>query len=81
VLAAGTRRCEVVIWHQPRYSSGGSHAHFDPWFDTAARGGVDVVLSGHDHTYERFAPMNSNGQRTRNGTRQFVVGTGGARLH
>jgi hypothetical protein len=39
---------------------------------------VDVVISGHDHIYERFSPMNANGDRdTRNGMREFVVGTGG----
>ena len=39
---------------------------------------VDVVLSGHDHTYERFAPQDANGNLDRDlGIRQFVVGTGG----
>jgi hypothetical protein len=44
--------------------------------------GVDVVVQGHDHQYERFAPMNANGQRdSASGIRAFVVGTGGARLY
>jgi hypothetical protein len=40
--------------------------------------GVDVVLNGHDHGYERFAPMDPTGARDPDrGVRQFVVGTGG----
>jgi hypothetical protein len=83
VLAADGHRCEVVIWHHPRYSSGsqGNFRFIAPWFRTAARHGVDVVLSAHDRGYERFAPMNTRGRRVRNGTRQFVVGTGGAKPH
>jgi hypothetical protein len=43
-----------------------------------ARAGVDVVISGHDHIYERFAPMTASGNvDQRAGMRQFVVGTGG----
>ena len=39
---------------------------------------VDVVLTGHDHAYERFAPLNADGvPDPMNGIRQFVVGTGG----
>ena len=45
--------------------------------------GADVVLSGHDHIYERFAPQRPDGRAdNRRGMRQFVVGTGGSgRLH
>jgi acid phosphatase type 7 len=39
---------------------------------------ADLVLTGHDHTYERFAPQDANGQLDDRGLRQFVVGTGGA---
>jgi hypothetical protein len=42
-------------------------------------GGVDVLLSGHDHVYERFAPQDPDGRiDPAHGVRQFVVGTGGA---
>jgi hypothetical protein len=42
-------------------------------------GGVEVLLSGHDHSYERFAPQDPDGRaEPRRGVRQFVVGTGGA---
>ena len=43
--------------------------------------GVDVVINGHDHDYERFAPQNPDGQADPNGIREFVVGTGGAGLY
>jgi hypothetical protein len=71
-LAAHRTRCALAYWHHPRWSSGlhGSDASVDPLWRAAAAGGVDVVLSGHDHDYERFAPID--------GVRQFVVGTGGA---
>jgi hypothetical protein len=42
---------------------------------------ADVVVSGHDHTYERFAPQNANGVSDARGVREFVVGTGGAGLY
>ena len=42
--------------------------------------GVDVVVNGHDHDYERFAPMDAGGNVNANGVRAFVVGTGGAVL-
>ena len=70
--------------HHPRFSSGPhvkNRLVFPMWrlLDSA---GVDVVISGHDHIYERFAPMRRNGTRDdRNGVRQFVAGTGGAHLY
>lgn len=70
-LASHPARCTLAYWHHPRYSSGlhGSDARVAPLWDALAKGGVDVVLAGHDHDYERFAP--------RQGMRSFVVGTGG----
>ena len=74
--------CELVYWHQPRWSSGehGSDAHVAAIWRLAVRMGVDVVLNGHDHDYERFAPLNAFGKPSPNGTREFVVGTGGVGL-
>jgi chitodextrinase len=80
-LAAHPDRCILAYWHEPRFSSGAEHGS-DPRFDTlwrdlyAAR--VDVVLNGHEHVYERFAPQNPAGEPDANGIRQFTVGTGGA---
>jgi hypothetical protein len=70
-LAAHPARCTVAYMHHPRFSSGlhGSDATVAPLWTTLARGGADVVLAGHDHHYERFAPFQ--------GIRSFVVGSGG----
>ena len=81
VLTADQHGCEIVIWHHPRYSSGSEHGNstfVDPWYETAYAHGVDVVLTGHDHDYERFAPQDGNGNAVADGVREFVVGTGGA---
>jgi acid phosphatase type 7 len=71
-LAAHPARCTLALWHHPRFSSGphGSDARTRPLWALLARAGAELVLSGHDHDYERFAPAQ--------GIRQFVVGTGGA---
>ena len=71
-LAAHSSTCTLAYWHQPRYSSGlhGSDPAYQPFWDLLARAKADVVLGGHDHDYERFAPVQ--------GLREFVVGTGGA---
>jgi 3',5'-cyclic AMP phosphodiesterase CpdA len=70
-LAAHPTRCTVAYWHHPRFSSGihGSNVAYAPFWDILARAKADLVLSGHDHDYERFAPLE--------GIRSFVVGTGG----
>jgi hypothetical protein len=70
-LAAHPATCTLAYWHHPRWSSGlhGSDRTMATLWGTLARGGADVVLAGHDHHYERFAPID--------GIRSFVVGTGG----
>jgi hypothetical protein len=82
-LAANPSTCTLAYWHKPRFSSGqhgnisASQALWQALYDY----GVDVVLNGHDHTYERFAPQNPSGQADAKGIREFVVGTGGASLY
>lgn len=80
-LAANPRACTLAAWHHPRFSSGASHgsspATSDLW-DILHAHGADVVLSGHDHNYERFAPMDASGAADPTGPVQFVAGTGGA---
>jgi len=82
-LAASKARCTLAYWHAPMYSSGGhapSKRMQDIWRALHAAG-VELVLSGHDHDYERLAPMDADGQPdAARGVRQFVVGTGGAML-
>jgi acid phosphatase type 7 len=80
-LAAHKTQCTLAYWHEPRFSSGavhGSDTGFDPFWRDLYAAGADVVLNGHDHDYERFAPQNPDGGADANGIREFVVGTGGA---
>jgi acid phosphatase type 7 len=81
-LGVDHHRCELVYWHQPRWSSGehGSRRGVSDLWALATRMGVDVVLNGHDHDYERFARLNASGKPSPSGTREFVVGTGGVGL-
>lgn len=82
-LAANGARCVLAYWHRPRFSSGdhGSDASFQPLWQVLYDAGVDVVLNGHDHDYERFAPQDPGGNADPAlGIREFVVGTGGAAL-
>ena len=79
-------RCLLVMWHAPVYSSGfhrGSGRHMQPFWNMLDDFGADLLLSGHEHFYEAFAPIGKDGRKSDDdgGIRQFVVGTGGARLH
>jgi alkaline phosphatase len=80
-LAATTTDCIAAIWHQPRFSSvyGNSSATKPFWNDLYAAG-ADIVINGHHHAYERFAPQDPSGHATSHGIREFIVGTGGAPL-
>ena len=74
-------RCTLAYMHRPRFSSGkhGNSERVKDAFRALYDGGVEAVLSGHDHTYERFAPQDPDGRADPDrGVRQFVVGTGGA---
>jgi hypothetical protein len=74
------QRCSVVLFHHPRFSSG---PHGDATFMASiwrqlAEGGVDLVLNGHDHIYERFAAMTADGTvDVKGGIPSIIVGTGG----
>jgi len=83
-LANNRRRCTLAFFHHPRFTSGqhGGRHRMIPLWEQLQRGGVDVAISGHDHIYERFAPMTADGKRDdARGIRQFVVGTGGGMHH
>lgn len=80
-LAAHPTRCALAFFHHPRFSSGphGNDVRMVPIWRALQAGGVDVVLDGHDHDYERFARQDPSGVLDRrHGIREFVVGTGGA---
>ena len=84
-LRSHRRRCTMAYWHRPPFSSG---RYGDPadtervraLWQVAVREGVDVVLTAHEHSYERHAPMDADGARDPGGTRLFIVGTGGGNL-
>jgi hypothetical protein len=83
-LAANPHRCVLAYWHRPTRSSGphGGSSRMTGAFEVLYNAGAEVVLTGHDHTYERFAPAKPDGTRDADrGLRQFVVGTGGAALY
>jgi hypothetical protein len=82
-LAEHESGCTLAYWHHARFSSGdhGEEEDVQPLWATLADAGADVVLAGHDHSYERFAPMNADGDPDDAGIRSFVVGTGGAPLY
>ena len=81
-LAAEPFKCTLAYWHHPRYSSGfhGSDPRTASMWRTLDQAGAELVLTAHDHHYERFALQDENGQQTDGGMREFVVGTGGSAL-
>lgn len=79
-LAANRTLCAVAYWHHPVFSSGdhGNNQKMAEVWRVLDSAGVELVLVGHDHNYERFAPQTPSGQASTTGIREFVVGTGGA---
>lgn len=79
-LASHANQCTLAYWHHPRFSSGshGNDTEFDAFWRALYDYNADVVMNGHDHDYERFAPQrpdaSPDGAR---GIREFVIGTGG----
>jgi hypothetical protein len=79
-LATSSATCTLAYWHRPLFSSGSGHGNnpdTKPLWDDLYTAGADVVLGGHDHDYERFAPQTPAGVAAAGGIREFVVGTGG----
>jgi acid phosphatase type 7 len=79
-LAAHPNQCTLAYWHIPLFSSGGrASANATGFWQVLYAAHADIVLDGHDHIYERFAPQTPTGLADpTNGIRQFTVGTGGA---
>jgi hypothetical protein len=77
------KKCQLAYWHHPTFSSGpnGGGSMREAW-RLLQDFGTEIVLTAHDHGYERFAPQAADGRRDdRNGIEEFVVGTGGAPLY
>jgi hypothetical protein len=84
-LARHPAACTLAYFHQPLFSSGGKHGNnpeMKPLWDVLYHAGADVVINGHDHDYERFAPQDPEGHAdAKHGIREFVVGSGGKNSH
>ena len=88
-LAANASKNVIAEWHRPRYSSGATNLQtLQPLWDALYDGGVDILLDGHDHIYERTVPMKSGATLSSPpvadptyGITQFTVGTGGEGHH
>ena len=83
-LGANPVACTVAIWHQPLYTSMSADVTtaMRPFWQILYNAGADLVLNGHAHNYERFAPQDPNGNLDlTKGLREFVVGTGGESLN
>lgn len=79
----GDGRCIVALWHHALFSTGlhkGDGDRMKPAWAALDAAGADLVLSGHEHFYESFEPLDADGAARETGIREFVVGTGGAHL-
>ena len=79
-LQRDRRACTLAFWHQPRFTSGthGNDAQYGAFWEDLFAAHADIVLGGHDHDYERFAPQTPSAQPDGiQGITEFVVGTGG----
>jgi acid phosphatase type 7 len=80
-LAAHPVACTLAYWHKPLFSSGGAHGNDPeilPLWQALYDANADVIIGGHDHDYERFAPQAPDSSADpKRGIREFVVGTGG----
>lgn len=86
-LSSSSNVCTLAFWHHPHFTSG-RYARDKPaagrssyFWDSLIKFKADVILNGHDHLYERFAPQSASGQPSLTGIRQFTVGTGGKVLY
>jgi 3',5'-cyclic AMP phosphodiesterase CpdA len=80
-LKTNRAHCTLAFWHHPVFSSGsvgGNNPKMRDIFQALEEAGADLIITGHDHTYERFAPQTAQGSADSvRGIREFIVGTGG----
>jgi acid phosphatase type 7 len=84
-LAQHPAKCTLAYFHKPLFSSGKAHGddpEMKPLWDALYAANADLIINGHDHDYERFAPQDPDGKLDwQRGIREFVVGTGGKNSH
>jgi hypothetical protein len=78
-LAAHRTSCTIAYWHHPRFASGRYSDSSTYWafWKALYDYGAEIVINGHDHNYQRYAPQDPDGNATALGIREFIVGTGG----
>jgi hypothetical protein len=83
-LAQHPAACTLAYWHKPLFSSGSAHGNdleMKPLWQALYEANAEIVVNGHDHNYERFAPQAPDGSADpARGIREFVAGTGGKNL-
>ncbi|MEO5652884.1 MAG: metallophosphoesterase, partial [Marmoricola sp.] len=84
-MSAHPSKCSLITMHHPRFSSGKEHGNNDAvegLWRTAEKHRTEIALAGHDHDYERFAPLSPTGESSpESGISSFVIGTGGKNLY
>lgn len=83
-LALSPAACTLAMWHRPLFTAGRHKGDDDdtrPLWQALYEHGADLILNGHDHNYQRFAPQNPDGQADPRGIREIIAGTGGAELY
>jgi hypothetical protein len=82
-LAANTKPCTAALFHHPLVSVGeySGYSGVKPIWDRLYAARADLVINGHDHNYQRYAPMDGSATARADGLVQLVVGTGGANLY
>jgi hypothetical protein len=85
LAGSSAKLCTIAYWHYPPFSSGSHHGSYPkmlPMFAALHAAGVEILLVGDEHLYERFAPQDARGAADpARGVREFIVGTGGADLY
>ena len=77
-LAANPKKCTLAVWHVPLFGPDSTSTRMKPVFDILYKAGAELVINGHEHNYQRFAPQTANGVADpERGVREFIVGTGG----
>jgi fibronectin type 3 domain-containing protein len=81
-LSSNSQPCTMAFWHQPLYNIGdeGATTALAPIWSLLASHGADLVVNGHDHTYQRWQPLDGAGNPSASGVTEIIAGAGGHAL-